>query len=227
MKKERIYNTLSLVCNIAILFFTAYAVSNYFRADVIHNSEWYNFVGFQCLRFFTEISNILVAISGLIIIGFNIKNLFCDEYKYPKWVLKIKYVGTVSVTLTMATVILFLAPGSALVGKGFFSFFSGGSFFTHLVNPLLAIVSFVFFERIEGFSFKNTFLGMIPTVLYGIVYFIMVVAIGEENGGWPDFYNFTFGGHVLAMTISIVAMLAATYFFSLALWAWQKKLKNE
>ncbi len=227
MKKERIYNTISLVCNIAILLFTTFAVSNYFRSDVIHHSEWYNFVGFESLRFFTELSNIAVALSGAIVIGFNIKNLICDDYKYPKWVLKLKYVCTVAVTLTMATVVLFLAPGSALVGKGFFSFFSGGSFFTHLINPLLAIFSFVFCERVEGFSFKNTFLGIIPTFLYGTVYFVMVVIIGEENGGWPDFYNFTFGGYKWAIAISIITMLSATYFFALALWAWQKKLKKE
>jgi hypothetical protein len=53
------------------------------------------------------------------------------------------------------------------------------------------------------------------------------VIIGEENGGWPDFYNFTFGGYKWAIAISIVTMLSATYFFALALWAWQKKLKKE
>ena len=37
---------------------------------------------------------------------------------------------------------------------------------------------------------REAVLGLVPVVLYGIVYVIMVVLIGEEHGGWNDFYGF-------------------------------------
>ena len=33
-------------------------------------------------------------------------------------------------------------------------------------------------------------MALIPVLLYAAVYIIMVVVIGEENGGWNDFYGF-------------------------------------
>ena len=44
-------------------------------------------------------------------------------------------------------------------------------------------------------------------LIYGIVYLTMVVFIGENNGGWIDFYHFNIGGF---WYISFLAVLAVT-----------------
>ena len=36
----------------------------------------------------------------------------------------------------------------------------------------------------------DSFFALIPVFIYTCLYFIMVVVIGEENGGWDDFYGF-------------------------------------
>ena len=38
-------------------------------------------------------------------------------------------------------------------------------------------------------------LGLSTVILYGIVYLVMVVALGPLNGGWEDFYGFNRGGY--------------------------------
>ena len=44
----------------------------------------------------------------------------------------------------------------------------------------------------------------------------MVIIVGQENGGWADFYGFNMGGK---WYISMAAMLAAAYLIGLGLWA--------
>ena len=79
------------------------------------------------------------------------------------------------------------------------------------------------FEKIEDFKFKNTILGIISTILYGIVYFIMVVLVGEANGGWPDFYGFTFGGNIPLCIITVICMIAGSYGICVLIWLFQNK----
>lgn len=222
MKKERMYNVFSLICNIVVLVCTTLAISNYFRTDVITQNDWVNFTGFQCFRFFTILSNVAVSISGAVLIYFNVRNIIYDEYKYPTWALKFKFVNTVAVTVTFLTVVFFLAPSSAFGGKGYFTLFAGMGFFVHFTNPILAVISFVLFEKIENFSFKQALWGMLPVLLYSILYITMVVFIGEENGGWPDFYYFTFGGKDWAVVFSAIAMNGASLGFSALVWGLQR-----
>ena len=78
-------------------------------------------------------------------------------------------------------------------------------------SPVLAIISFVFFERRDKIKFNTTFLSVVPTILYAIVYTIMVVFVKPEYGGWPDFYGFTFGGRMWAAPISAILILLVTF----------------
>jgi hypothetical protein len=42
----------------------------------------------------------------------------------------------------------------------------------------------------QKLSFWDSLLALIPVFIYAVLYYIMVVVIGEENGGWNDFYGF-------------------------------------
>ena len=133
----------------------------------------------------------------------------------PRWVAGLKSVGTVAVSVTFFTVVLFLGPVF-----GFGGMFAGANFFLHLVSPLLAMISLCAFENREPLRFRVTFLGLLPTFIYGIVYVWLVVF----QKTWPDFYGFNIGGH---WAFSAVAMLIATYLISLVLWGIRKTLGKE
>lgn len=231
--KERISNVWSLIINLSIVYFTISAIAYTFRSDIIVVDPWYGFVGFDSLKFFTSLSNILVALASFVMLIFNIKNLSKGTNYYPAWATTFKYLATVGVAVTFFTVAFFLAPAGPISGKSFLSFYTANSFFLHFLTPVLAIISFVLFEKMDNFKFSETLWGLLPVVLYAIVYVIMVVIVGSE-GGWPDFYGFTFGGSVWAAICSCVVMISLTWGLSVLIrfvhikWTLQKeKLPEE
>ena len=211
MKKMRIHNIVSLVCNLLIVVFTLDAFYYSFRTDVIRDEFWFGYTGIHSLRFFTVLSNLFVMIVCFMLLIYNIKNIVHDKYEFPKWLITLKYISTTAVSLTFLTVVAFLAPTFAVIGKGYFTLFEHNNFFMHFLTPVLAFTSFVFFERNQKLPFKQTWLAILPTTLYAIVYTTMVVFVGEANGGWADFYNFTFGGHMWVIPISASVMLLVTF----------------
>ena len=78
----------------------------------------------------------------------------------------------------------------------------------HLAGPLAALVTFLFLETDSEVSIPETFLALIPPALYGAVYLTEVVFIGEENGGWMDFYTFNRGGY---WYVTVVVILGVVY----------------
>ena len=231
MKKQRISNIYSLICNLSIIYFTIDAVWYSFRTDVIRDELWFGYTGVHSLRFFTSLSNIFVAIVAIMLLVKNIKNLVRDKYEYPHWLITLKHVATTAVAVTFVTVVVLLAPTFAVMGKGYFTLFFNNNLFMHLLTPLLAVLSYVFFEREKPVKFAESLWALLPVGLYSILYTTMVVFIGEENGGWKDFYNFTFGGHAWMIPISAIGMLLLTFGLSSLLFfchnKWQNHLEKE
>ena len=103
------------------------------------------------------------------------------------------------------------------MGAGFelsryFDFFANGTFFLHFFTPVIAIYSVIWLEESkEKVTKKSAWLGLIPTVVYSILYCYEVVIVGFKNGGWPDFYGFTFGGNYKMVPVSALGMYLATY----------------
>lgn len=215
MKKKRLHNSMSIILNVSIVLFTVYAISVYFTNDsfdtlMAGKTTW--------LRYFTNLSNILVAIASLVTLIFNCKMAYKDKFFLPKWVMVLKFSATVSVTLTLMTVVCFLAPITTKMGLSYFHLFEGNYFFLHFFTPVLAIISVIFFERTKDFKFKYCLFGILPTVLYSIAYIYQVVFVGKDNGGWPDFYHFTFGGNFKLVPIVGLAMYAVTFAFCAIIW---------
>ena len=85
----------------------------------------------------------------------------------------------------------------------------------HLICPLLAIFSCFLLETQPPLRFRCTFLGLLPTFIYGVVYIVMVVF----RRAWFDFYGFNMGGF---WYLSAALMLIATFLLALGLWALRK-----
>lgn len=207
---------ISLILNVIIIISTVYAISLFFTTTPDQGNMQVS--GMEFLRFFTNLSNIFVSIAALVMIVFNIRNLRTGSDFFPKWAMLLKFTATISVSVTFITVVVFLGPMFMAMGQSYWVIFAGNCFFLHFTTPVIAIISILFFEKCETFEKKYAFLGLLPTFLYSIVYVTMVVFVGKDNGGWPDFYGFTFGGKMYFVPISLTAMYALTILLSLTEW---------
>ena len=190
---------LSLFINIIIIVTTTILVIRFFR----ENGRWSPSRGKKAFRYFTTQSNVLCAISAL----------FMCLFPEADWAYYLKVMGTVAVTVTMLTVLIFL-------GRlyGYKPLLSGSDLFMHLITPLLAIVSLCVFER-RGISFLGSLIGVIPVALYAPLYLYNVVYAPEEKR-WEDFYGFNRDGKwpvAYALMVAGAAVICVVYCFVLNL----------
>ena len=192
--------TADLILNAAIFAITLFLTVRCFRKD----GNWNAGHGRYLLCFFTMQSNILCAVSALLIC------IFPDSM--PVWLLK--YIGTAAVTVTLLTVFLYLAPS---MGKGgLYELLKGSGFFLHFLTPVMALVSFCIFEK-RGMSFAQALLGLLPLVYYGPLY-LYKIRWAPEGKAWKDFYGFNKTGK---WPVSFAAMLLGTFLICMALMAIQ------
>ena len=186
---------ISLVINLLIAVITTGVIISYFFTDnlLIKNKS-------EIFWFFTNDSNIFAAIASVVVAIFDVKILTGKAELLPAAALILKYSGTVCLTVTMLTCLFYLAP------KHSFSFIFGETFFhVHLGAPLMSLISLCMFEKGRRLSVAAAHFAYVPLLVYSAVYFIMVVVIGEENGGWRDIYSFNANDNFL---LSLVVMLA-------------------
>ncbi len=147
--------------------------------------ENFDHMGIRTFCMFTVNSNILAAAAMAMVIPYTMDGLRTHNYHLPRWIVDVVYAGVTAVALTFLVSLFILAPV-----KGFVLIFSGSRFFLHGVCPVLAVIAFCFFMSQKNMRFGDSLIAIIPVIIYAVVYFIMVVVIGEENGGWNDFYGF-------------------------------------
>ena len=155
-------------------------------------------------RYFTVLSNILCAVSSFMVAVFRITGIL------PEAILLFKYAGTAAVTVTMMTVLLFLGP----IVYDYKSLLSGGDLWLHLICPLLAIVTYLIWDKTDV-PFWTVLFGVLPVLLYGILYLYRVVLVPEEKR-WEDFYGFNKDGK---WPLAFAAMIAVASAISIVLWA--------
>ena len=164
------------VLNALLFIITAVITLTVFRKD----HRWDLQRGKKAMRFFTMQSNVLCAVTA------------CLMSLFPRnstvWCLK--YIGTAAVTVTMMTVFLLLAPS---IGKGGLrQLLRGRDLFLHLLNPLMALISFCIFEK-RSMRFGCALTGMIPVARYG-PWYLYKIRFAPERKRWDDFYGFNKGG---------------------------------
>ncbi|MBR0161307.1 MAG: hypothetical protein IJQ02_08530 [Oscillospiraceae bacterium] len=165
--------------------------------------ENFDHMGIRTFCMFTVNSNILAAISMAMIIPYTVDGIRKNNYHLPRWVTVFAFAGVTAVTLTFLISLFILSPV-----KGFHLIFSGSRFFLHGVCPILAFLAFCFFMSEQRVSFQDANIAVFPVLIYAIVYFVMVVVIGEEKGGWNDFYGFATR---IPLWISVVLVMPLTF----------------
>ena len=220
MKKKIV---VSLVFNSLILFLVLFsAFSAFFDYRFMTNPSVITFKPyFSIFKYFTTDSNIFLGIVSAVMIGIEISCLAKKEYELPKAIVLFKLIATTAVTLTMLTTIFYLAPRDP---AGYFNKFQDSNLFFHLIVPILALISFLCFEKTNKLSKKTPFFAILPVILYTVYYAINGFS-HAQNGVIPadfDFYGFFDAGFVFAV-ILIPIMLFATYLISVVLWFVNKK----
>ncbi len=185
---------IDIVLNLTVVADMIYFTIMSFKKD----GEWSLKNGKRPLKFFTFLSNVLLAAASLLIIIFP-QSLAAGV---------IKYTATAGVSVTMITVLVFLGPA-----LGYKKVLTGRELWMHLINPLIALITYLFTEDI-GFPFWYSLFGMLPVVLYAIMYYYKVMA-AKDDKKWDDFYGFNKGGK---WYLAAVIMFAGTFAICMALY---------
>ena len=165
--------------------------------------ENFDHMGIRTFCMFTVNSNILAALAMMICIPYTIDGLRTGYYQLPDWVVVTMHIAVTAVSLTFLVSLFILAPV-----KGFVLIFTGSRFFLHGVCPVLSIVTFCCFINSHLVRLWESPMALGPVLIYTIVYLVMVVFIGEENGGWNDFYGFATR---IPVWISLIVIMPLTY----------------
>lgn len=210
MKKAYICN---LINGIVILFSVIWMFSGILigsKNAALTSAHWAMF------KYYTVDSNVIMGIVAFILAVVEYKAYKEKKDSINPLFLVLKLIGVVGVTLTMMVTVCFLAP---TFENGWYTCFNNSNFFLHLLNPLLSIVTFCFFERTESIKFKHTITGISSMVIYAI-YYVANCAIHSSNNiiepGY-DWYGFFFMG-LNSMYIVLPIIFAVTYLFSFILW---------
>ncbi len=208
MIPSAVLNVLSLICNLAVVVFMLKALITFFTVGGSGNMKVKKTSAFV---YFTVQSNLFMGAAALIMLVFNVILLFDPGVTVPYWVVLVNFVMTVAVMLTFCVVMFVFVPVT-----GLHEMIEGDNIFLHAISPIIALVTFVFFEYYARLRPTAFLWALLPVVVYGIVYYVMVIIVGEEKGGWKDFYGFNKNGKwafsALMILVMTLVIAAAVYF---------------
>ena len=213
----------SLVLNTIIVIFTVFATICMFTGFRFMSGDEIVLEASRLgmFKFFTVDSNLFMGIVALIFSVLEVRLLQGKIKEIDRKYYLLKLMGTTGVGLTFVVVFTYL---SYIIEGGVKLMVMNSNLFFHLVTPVLSMVTFMFFEKTDKLSFKDTFYGLIPMLVYAIYYVINVMAHVENGKVSPtyDWYWFVQNG---AWTIIIVLpiIILITYLISLVLWKVNKE----
>jgi len=212
----------SLILNILIVILVTLATIFMFTGfKFMPSNDLLKATSIEMFKFFTVDSNILTGISSLVLIIYEIKLLNKKIKKIPNGVYVFKLMGTSSLCLTFITTAVFLTPH-----YGFYAMYNNSNLLYHLIIPILAIISYIFYEK-HNAKYRYALLGTIPMIIYSIYYTSMII-IHLNSGGLTykyDFYGFL-GGNIHHIWIVLPIIYFITYLMSLLLVHLNKKQKR-
>ena len=161
-------------------------------------------------RYFTTLSNILTAFAAAFIIPYAINGIRKKYLIYPHWLSIMHFAGTVGVSLTFLFTMAFILPANSTFAVG------NENLFLHVICPIAVLISFLMVESGRGLTKTAALVSTIPAFVYSLVYLVLVVFVGESQGGWEDLYQLnTF--IPIYISLPLMWLLTAGIAFSLRL----------
>lgn len=131
--------------------------------------------------YFTTLSNIIMSLVLFIFLMNDIRTLINKkEYEIANVLYIIKFLATVSITLTFFVFLTILAPTS---GGGFLNAYlhnGAGSLCVHFITPILSIIDFILFDDDYKSNKKHAIYGIIPPLSY----VLFIVILGQFGVRW-------------------------------------------
>ncbi len=183
----------------------------------------------ESFKMFTVQSNLMCGIVAIVVVVFEILIILKKKEELPLWLKTVKMITTTGVALTLLVVVFYLGFVAIAEGYSYFIMFYNTNICFHLLTPLSAIISFIFFEGTNKINFKLTFLNIVHMFIYTIFYSINVLTHLNPDGSVSrkyDWYYFVNGGYISFIFI-ILGMLIFTYGIGFSLWYTNKKLSNK
>ena len=172
-------------------------------------------IGWNYFAPFTVDSNILMAIVS----GFTLLQTFRRHRKiknaptFSRALTNSYLMAATSLMLTFLVVTFFLIPLRFSHGENGLAMYADDMFFFHLLNPILAVCSFIFLLDGTKIGQSGKLLALVPPLIYALVYGLHVLIFKD----WIDFYNFTSGGSYLVSFTTLLTVCITTYFVATAL----------
>ena len=180
--------------------------------------ENFDHMGLRTFCMFTVNSNILAAAAMAMVIPYTMDGLRTHNYYLPRWIVDVVYAGVTAVALTFLVSLFILSPA-----KGFVLIFTGSRFFLHGVCPILAVAAFCFFMSQKELRLADSLFALIPVLIYAVVYYIMVVVLGDEKGGWNDFCGFATR---IPWWVAAIAIMPLTFLIATGIRALHNRSRN-
>lgn len=136
---------------------------------------------------FTVNSNIFLAIVGLVflIIGFV---YLVNNKPLPQWLMQFKLAATTLISITLLTVVFYLAPIWNLTDSTI-AYYQGCNLFLHVLAPIFAIFGFCLFDVETKIKWRWIWISVVLLIAYMSGY-ASIVFINEDLG--LDIYNFMY-----------------------------------
>lgn len=170
--------------------------------------------------YYTLDSNIFLWITAIIFVISAVSALKRKEYHIPRWVHILKYLATCCIAMTFIVVAVVLCPQAPSYGytlaEGYQTLmFSGGGLYQHFLSPVVAIISFIIFERKPALEFRVTFIALIPTLVYAAVLYPLNIW-NVVYGPYPFLYVHEMPAYMAVIWFLIMCVIA--YVIALVLW---------
>ncbi|MCR5026938.1 MAG: hypothetical protein K6A34_05820 [Methanobrevibacter sp.] len=182
---------ISIILNVLIIIF-----------EIVGLALAYDSIKAVDLSYYTIDSNIFLLITSILYLIY--------RNKHSKIISLLKYSSTLSVSVTFLVVILVLLP---MLDFNFtFLFLEHGGLYLHLLCPLTALITFIFFENHE---IDNVFKNNLRAVYFTIIYAVILISLNIlkiVNGPYP--FLKVYEQSVFASILWTIAILGGTLVLS-------------
>lgn len=180
----------SIICNSLIVLF-----------EIIALFMTINYHGRFPVEYYTEDSNIFAMITSLLYVIYLIR-----KKDIPMYLKLLKYMSTISLTLTFLVVIFVLAPMYNFNYYGLL--FKDSLIFVHLICPLLAIITFKKYDDINGLTYKDNILALTFTIIYAVILVVLNI-LKVIKGPYPFLY--VYEQSLVVSILWLITILTLTY----------------
>ncbi len=151
------------------------------------------------LHYFPLQSSLLAAVGAAFLVPYAIEGIRKKRFTLPRWLVVFHYACATCAAITFVAAMVLILPAQGATAV------RGTDFWMHLVVPICNVILFQCVETGVSLTRRDTVLAQVPYWMYMVLYYVEVVVIGKENGGWSDFY---LTRKYFPMWVSILLMLA-------------------